>query len=74
VLKRTIVAGALALFSIGPAGAQSLARSQSPAVSTVPANFAAVQACEAQMRRLAGSNNIRRSRPTTTPSVSTTTV
>jgi hypothetical protein len=56
VFKRTILAGALALFSIGPAGAQSLARSQSPAVSTVPANFAAVQACEAQMRRLAGSN------------------
>ena len=56
MFKRIIMAGALALFSIDPAGAQSLAASQSAAISTAPANFAAVQACEAQMRRMVGLN------------------
>ena len=56
MLKRIIVASALALFSIGPAGAQSFATRQSPGVSTTPGLFAAVQACEAQMRRMAGLN------------------
>ena len=55
MFKRIIVA-ALALFSIGSAGAQSLTTTQSRAVSTAPANFTAVQACEAQMRRMAGLN------------------
>ena len=56
MLKRIIVASALALFSIGPAGAQSFATRQSPGVSTTPGLFARVQACEAQMHRMAGSN------------------
>jgi hypothetical protein len=53
--KRIIVASALALFSIAPAGAQSSATRQSPAVSTTPGFFAAVIACEAQRHRMAGS-------------------
>jgi hypothetical protein len=55
MFKRIIVAGALALYSIGPAAAGSLTN-QHPVVSTTPANSAAVQACEAQMRRMAGLN------------------
>ena len=54
MFKRIIVGSALALFSIAPAGAQSFATRQSPAVST-PGFFAAVMACEAQMHRMAGS-------------------
>ena len=54
MLKRTIVASALAVFSIGLAGCQSFAMRQSPGVSTTPRSFAAVQACEAQERRMAG--------------------
>ena len=53
MLKRIVVASALALFSIGPAGAQSFATRQSPGVSTTPGSFASVQACEAQKRRQA---------------------
>ena len=63
MLKRIIVASALVLFSIGPAGAGGAAppgpplpARQSPGVSTTPGLFAAVQACEAQMRRMAGLN------------------
>jgi hypothetical protein len=56
MLKRMVVAGALALFAIGPVGAQSVAASQSAANLAAPVKFAAVQACEAQMRRLAGLN------------------
>ena len=51
-----IEAGALALLSVYPAGAQSLATSQSPANLTAPANSSDVLACEAQMRRMTGSN------------------
>jgi hypothetical protein len=57
MLKRIIAASALALLSIGPAGAQSFATTQSPGVSTTPGSFAVVEACEAQMRRMAGLNN-----------------
>jgi hypothetical protein len=62
-LKRIVVASALVLFSIGPAGAAGTATPhpplparQSPGVLTTPEFFAAVQACEAQMRRMAGLN------------------
>jgi hypothetical protein len=47
MVKRIIVASALALFSIGLAGAGGAA---------TPGLFAAVQACEAQMHRMAGLN------------------
>jgi hypothetical protein len=53
-----ILASALALLSIGPAAAQSPAMNQSPAVSAEAANLATVEACQAQMRRLAGLNKI----------------
>ena len=56
MFKRIMVTGTLVLLSIGPAGAQSLATSQPPTISSSPPNFTAVQACEAQMRRLTGSN------------------
>jgi hypothetical protein len=63
MVKRIIVASALALFSIGLAGVggaatprSPLPARQSPGVSTTPGLFAAVQACEAQMRRMAGLN------------------
>ena len=54
MVKRIIVASALALFSIGCAG--EVASPRSPGVSTTPGLFAAVQGCEAQMRRMAGLN------------------
>jgi hypothetical protein len=56
MFKRFIVASALALFSVGPAAAGSLTTSRQPAFSTAPANSAAVKACEAQMRPMAGLN------------------
>ena len=56
MLKRIIVASALAVFSLGAAGcAQSFVTRQLAVVSTTPGVFTAVQACEAQKRRLAGS-------------------
>ena len=65
MLKQIIVASALALFSSGPAGAggaatplPTLPARQSPGVSTTPGFFAAVQACEAQKRRMAGLNKM----------------
>jgi hypothetical protein len=54
MLKEIILASALAVFSIGPAGAQSFATRQSPGISTTPGAVATVQACEAQMHRMAG--------------------
>jgi hypothetical protein len=52
MLKEIIVASALALFSSGPAGAGG-AGTPRP-TPTLPAGFfAAVQACEAQKRRMA---------------------
>jgi hypothetical protein len=54
MLKQIIVAGALAVFSIGPAGAQSFDTRQSPGISTTPGPVAAVQACVVQMHRMAG--------------------
>jgi hypothetical protein len=63
MLNRILVASALVLFSIGPAVTgeaatphPSFPARQSPGVSTTPGFFAAVQACEAQMRRMAGLN------------------
>ena len=59
MVKLIIVASTLALFSIGLAGAgraDTLPARQSPGVSTTPGFFAAVQACEAQMRRMASLN------------------
>ena len=56
MVKRIIVASALALFSIGLAGAGEVASRRSPGVSTTPGLFDAVQACEAQMRRMVGLN------------------
>jgi hypothetical protein len=63
MLKRIIVASALALFSIDLAGAGGAATphpplpaGQSPGVSTTPGLFASVQACAAQMHRTASSN------------------
>ena len=55
MLKRIIVTSALAVLSIGLADCQSFAMRQSRGVSTTPGSFAAVQACEAQKRRTAGS-------------------
>lgn len=54
MLKRIIVASALAVFSIGLAGCQSSSMRQLAGVSVMPGSFAAVQACEAQKRRTAG--------------------
>jgi hypothetical protein len=63
ILKRIIVAGALAPISSGPAGAGGAATPrpplpawQLPGVSTTPGFFTAVQACQAEMRRMAGLN------------------
>jgi hypothetical protein len=56
MFKRIIIASALALFSIRPAAAESLTTSHQQAVSAAPANSAAVEACERQMRRMAGLN------------------
>jgi hypothetical protein len=67
ILKRIIVAGALALISSGAAGAGGAATPRPPlpawqlpgvstTVSTTPGFFTAVQACEAEMRRMAGLN------------------
>ena len=53
MLKRIIVAS-VAVFSIGLAGCQSLSMRQLAGVSTTPGSSAAVQACEAQKRRMAG--------------------
>jgi hypothetical protein len=55
-MKNTILAGALVLFTIGSAAAQSLATERLPAASTGAANVAAVETCEAQLRRLAELN------------------
>jgi hypothetical protein len=55
-MKKIILASALALLSIGPAAAQAPAMYQSPAVSAEAANLPTVEACQAQMRRLAGLN------------------
>ena len=49
-MKQIILASAVALFSIGSAGAQSL-----PSRS-LPANVAAVATCEAQLQRMAELN------------------
>ena len=54
MLKRIIIASALAVFSIGLAGCQSSAMRQSPGVSTTLGSFAVVQACDTQKRRTAG--------------------
>jgi len=71
MLKRIIVASGLAVLSIDPAGcAQSFGTRQLAGVSTTPGLFASVQACEAQSAAWRG--RLRRSRSTTTPSVSTT--
>jgi hypothetical protein len=56
MFKRFTVASALALFSVAPAGAGSLTTSRQQTFSTTTANSAAVKACEAQMRRMAGLN------------------
>jgi hypothetical protein len=55
-MKSIILAGAVALLSIGPVAAQSPTTDRLPAASTAPANLAAAEACEGQMRRLAGLN------------------
>jgi hypothetical protein len=63
MVKRIIVASALALFSIGLAGTGGAATPrpplparQSPGVLTTPVLVTDVQACEVQMRRMAGMN------------------
>ena len=56
MIKRIIVASALAVLSVGSAGAQSLETRQSPAVFSGLGNSTAVQNCEMQMRRMAGLN------------------
>jgi len=55
-MKKIILAGALVLFSIGSAGAQSLPTDRLPAASTVTTQVPAVEACEAQLWRLAELN------------------
>ena len=52
-MKQIILASAVALFSIGSAGAQSLPS------RPLPANVAAVATCEAQSQRLAELNKTR---------------
>ena len=52
-MKQIIVASALALFSIGSAGAQSLPMDRTPAASMALPNVAAVETCEAQLQQLA---------------------
>ena len=52
MLKKIVVAGFLALASVGPAAAQSAATAQPTAAN--PTVLTAVQACEAQMHRMAG--------------------
>ena len=55
-MKQIILAGALALFSIGSAGAQSLPPDRMPVVSTASVDVTAVAVCENQLQRLAGLN------------------
>jgi hypothetical protein len=55
-MNNIILAGALVLFSIGSAEARSLPKDGLPAASTAAAKGAAVEACKAQLRRLAGLN------------------
>ena len=55
MLKRIIIPGAVALLSVGLADARPLITSPSQSVSTAPGNVGAVQACEVQLKRLAGS-------------------
>ena len=52
-MKNIVLAGALALLSIAPAGAQPFATDRLPAASTAAATVATVQACETQLRRTA---------------------
>ena len=52
-MKSIILAGALALLSIAPAGAGPFANDGLPAASAAVANVAAVDACETQLRRQA---------------------
>jgi hypothetical protein len=56
MLERIVAAGLLILLSIGSAGAQTAAPTQSSPDANAPALLAAVQACEAQMQRMAGLN------------------
>jgi hypothetical protein len=59
MLKRIALASALALFSIGSGGCDSVPSSPGTAInalSTMPGVFAVVHACEAQIRRMAGLN------------------
>jgi hypothetical protein len=56
MFKWFIVASAFALFSVGPAAAGSSITSRQQTFSTTAAKSAAVKACEAQMRRMAGLN------------------
>jgi hypothetical protein len=51
-MKNIALAGAFALLSIAPAGAQPSATDQLPAVSTAANNVAAVETCQTQLRRL----------------------
>jgi hypothetical protein len=55
-MKHVILAGALVLFSIASAAAQTLPTNWLPAASTTTAKVAAAEACEAQLWRLAESN------------------
>jgi hypothetical protein len=55
-MKNMIVAAALVLFSIGPAGAQSLSTDRLPAALTPAAKATAIESCEAQLWRLAELN------------------
>jgi hypothetical protein len=55
-MKQIIIASALALFSIGSAGAQSLPPNRMLVASTAPVDVAAVAVCETQLQRLAGLN------------------
>jgi hypothetical protein len=55
MLKQAMAAGVLALLAAGPAAAQSAMTANQP-ISASPGTTTVVEACEAQMRRLAGLN------------------
>ena len=55
-MKRIILVSVLVLFSIGPAVAQSPVLDRQPNPATPSTKAAAIETCEAQLRRLAQLN------------------
>jgi hypothetical protein len=59
MLKQTVIAGVLALISIGPAAAQSASgTTQAQGTTAAPATMTTVEACESQARHIASTNKV----------------